>query len=276
MLASGSLQYAEDWRAQLADLAAVCSGYLYVTRLPYARASPSFHMLQRAYRYGYETEYVGWVVSRAELLELRRRARARAGARARPRRLALGRGRAGGSDRPPRVPVQGRRRLRGSRSLIRPSKSHVSSSAGSVGGEPGVLVRARARRGATEGEAGAGKTGLRPPPGRPGPESAVGGLDRAADRRVTLGVRVERRRDQSGAGSAPATRWATASEILLDQRLLLGGERRRRPLVGASADRDAEPALVDARPNLDLELERDDTDLGHQKRNSSRKSNERR
>ena len=68
VMASGSLQYAEDWRAQLAGLAAVCDGYLYVTRLPYARSGPSFHVLQRAYRYGYETEYVGWVVSRDELL----------------------------------------------------------------------------------------------------------------------------------------------------------------------------------------------------------------
>ena len=31
--------------------------------------SPSFHVLQRAYRYGYETEYVGWVLNRQELLE---------------------------------------------------------------------------------------------------------------------------------------------------------------------------------------------------------------
>lgn len=69
VMASSSLQYAEDWRAQLAELAQVCSGYLYVTRLPYARSSPSFHVLQRAYRYGYETEYVGWVVNREELLE---------------------------------------------------------------------------------------------------------------------------------------------------------------------------------------------------------------
>lgn len=69
VMASGSLQYAEVWCAQLADLARVCSGYLYVTRLPYARSAPSFHVLQRAYRYGYETEYVGWVVNRGELLD---------------------------------------------------------------------------------------------------------------------------------------------------------------------------------------------------------------
>ena len=69
VLASGSLQYAEDWRAQLGELAAVTNGFLFVTRLPSARSSGSFHILQRAYRYGYETEYVGWVVGRPELLE---------------------------------------------------------------------------------------------------------------------------------------------------------------------------------------------------------------
>ncbi len=69
VLASGSLQYAEDWRSQLVELARVCGGYLYVTRLPYSRTAASFHILQRAYRYGYETEYVGWVVNREELLE---------------------------------------------------------------------------------------------------------------------------------------------------------------------------------------------------------------
>ena len=68
VLVSGSLQYAEDWCAQLAELASVTGRYLYVTRLPCARSSPSFHVLQRAYRYGYGTEYVGWVVNRDELL----------------------------------------------------------------------------------------------------------------------------------------------------------------------------------------------------------------
>lgn len=69
VMASSSLQYAEDWRARFAELAAVCTGYLYVTRLPYARSAPSFHVLQSAYRYGYGTEYIGWVVNREELLD---------------------------------------------------------------------------------------------------------------------------------------------------------------------------------------------------------------
>lgn len=69
VMASSSLQYAEDWRARLAELAAVCTGYLYVTRLPYAHSAPSFHVLQSAYRYGYGTAYIGWVVNREELLD---------------------------------------------------------------------------------------------------------------------------------------------------------------------------------------------------------------
>jgi putative methyltransferase (TIGR04325 family) len=73
VLASGSLQYAEDWPGLLSDLAGAAE-HLFVTRLPVALAAPSFVVLQRAYRYGYETEYLGWVVSRDELLEAARAA----------------------------------------------------------------------------------------------------------------------------------------------------------------------------------------------------------
>jgi putative methyltransferase (TIGR04325 family) len=69
VLASGSLQYGEDWRTLLADLAGAAAGHLFVTRLPVALAAPSFVVLQRAHRYGYDTEYLGWVVSREELLD---------------------------------------------------------------------------------------------------------------------------------------------------------------------------------------------------------------
>jgi putative methyltransferase (TIGR04325 family) len=69
VMASSSIQYARDWRATLAGLAGAASGYLYVTRVPIALAAPSFVVLQRAQRYGYETEYLGWVLNRDELLD---------------------------------------------------------------------------------------------------------------------------------------------------------------------------------------------------------------
>ena len=69
VLASSSLQYERDWRALLGRLGSAASGRLLVTRLPIALDAPSFVVLQRAGAYGYETEYLGWVVSRAELLD---------------------------------------------------------------------------------------------------------------------------------------------------------------------------------------------------------------
>ena len=68
VLASSSLQYAPDWRKMLGSLATATAGYLFVTRVPLALHAPSFVVLQRAHRYGYETEYLGWVLNRAELL----------------------------------------------------------------------------------------------------------------------------------------------------------------------------------------------------------------
>ncbi|HVM15970.1 MAG TPA: methyltransferase, TIGR04325 family [Gaiellaceae bacterium] len=77
VLVSGSLQYSEDWPAQLRRLGAAASRYLYVTRLPVALRSESFVVLQRAYAYGYDTEYLGWVVSRDALLREAEEARLR-------------------------------------------------------------------------------------------------------------------------------------------------------------------------------------------------------
>jgi putative methyltransferase (TIGR04325 family) len=68
VLASSSLQYAPDWQALLRRLARATSGFLLVTRLPIALEARSFVVLQRAQGYGYATEYLGWVVSRDELL----------------------------------------------------------------------------------------------------------------------------------------------------------------------------------------------------------------
>jgi len=68
VMASGSLQYSEDWCGTLAQLAEAAEVYTYITRLPLARDVPSFTVIQRAYGYGYDTEYLGWVVNRQELL----------------------------------------------------------------------------------------------------------------------------------------------------------------------------------------------------------------
>lgn len=68
VLASGSLQYEQDWRGRLAELAAAARPWLFVTRMPVVETCPTFAARQRAYGYGYETEYVGWVLHRGELL----------------------------------------------------------------------------------------------------------------------------------------------------------------------------------------------------------------
>jgi putative methyltransferase (TIGR04325 family) len=68
VVASSSLQYSQDWRATLAGLARATGGRLYLARVGVALASPSFVVLQRVQPYGYETEYLGWVLNRAELL----------------------------------------------------------------------------------------------------------------------------------------------------------------------------------------------------------------
>jgi len=67
VLASNSLQYEEDWRARLRQLANATGRRLFVTRVPVARHAGSFVTLQRAHAYGYATEYLGWVLNRDEL-----------------------------------------------------------------------------------------------------------------------------------------------------------------------------------------------------------------
>jgi putative methyltransferase (TIGR04325 family) len=67
-VASSSLQYAEDWRALLERLAGATERQLYVARVPVALQAPSFVVIQRPYVHGYDTEYLGWVVNRDELL----------------------------------------------------------------------------------------------------------------------------------------------------------------------------------------------------------------
>ena len=69
VMASGALQYVEDWRGTLKRLIAATGGYLYVTRLPVVLDQPSFVVVQRPYAYGYDTEYPFWCLAREEFLE---------------------------------------------------------------------------------------------------------------------------------------------------------------------------------------------------------------
>jgi putative methyltransferase (TIGR04325 family) len=67
--ASSALQYVEDWAGTLADLTSVSTGHLFVTRLPVVMDNPSFVVLQRAYDYGFDTEFLGWFLNRTEFLD---------------------------------------------------------------------------------------------------------------------------------------------------------------------------------------------------------------
>ncbi len=66
VLASGAIQYAENWSELLAQLAGAAHRYLLITKVPVTEA-PSFVVLQRGYRYGYDTAYLGWALNRDEI-----------------------------------------------------------------------------------------------------------------------------------------------------------------------------------------------------------------
>jgi len=68
VMASSSLQYCRDWRKAVRRLASVSDSYLYITRLPLVCEAPSFVVVQRPHRYGYETEYLSWFLRRDEFL----------------------------------------------------------------------------------------------------------------------------------------------------------------------------------------------------------------
>ena len=69
VVASSSLQYAEDWRALADGLAGAADVHLYLARVPVAFRAEPFVVIQRPYVHGYDTEYLGWVLNRGELIE---------------------------------------------------------------------------------------------------------------------------------------------------------------------------------------------------------------
>ena len=68
VLASGSMHYAIDWRAQLRALATAANRWLYITRLPTLTQANSYVFVQRVQGLGYDTEYLGWSLNRTEFL----------------------------------------------------------------------------------------------------------------------------------------------------------------------------------------------------------------
>jgi putative methyltransferase (TIGR04325 family) len=68
VMASNSMQYEEDWQSLLRRFAEASASRTFLMNVPLTRRHPSFVVLQRAYAYGYATEYLGWVLNREELL----------------------------------------------------------------------------------------------------------------------------------------------------------------------------------------------------------------
>lgn len=68
VLAINSIQYAENWPGLLTRLAAAANEWLFIGRVPIAQRAKSFVVVQRPHEYGYQTEYISWVINRDELL----------------------------------------------------------------------------------------------------------------------------------------------------------------------------------------------------------------
>ncbi len=69
VLASSSLHYSPDWLAMLGALARATAEHIFITRLPIVQEADSYVFVQRPYRYGYDTEYLGWCLNRKQFLD---------------------------------------------------------------------------------------------------------------------------------------------------------------------------------------------------------------
>lgn len=66
VLASGSLQYSQNWQTVLNKLSQSASPYLYLTRIPVIQNHPSFVVAQAVYN----TIHAGWFLNKTELLDV--------------------------------------------------------------------------------------------------------------------------------------------------------------------------------------------------------------
>ncbi len=68
VVASGALQYSQDWQDAASDLARVAGRHLYITRLPVFLGHPSAVVRQDARAHGFDSSFVGWFLNRPEFL----------------------------------------------------------------------------------------------------------------------------------------------------------------------------------------------------------------
>ncbi len=68
-MASGALQYAEDWRSVAGALARSARRRLFIANLPVVHKVPSFAVVQRPQRYGLKANSVSWVIKRGDFLD---------------------------------------------------------------------------------------------------------------------------------------------------------------------------------------------------------------
>lgn len=68
VLVSNALQYFEDTRELLGQLAAATDRHLLLTRVPIVWNVPSYVVAQHPIRFGYDTEYLSWTFNRGALL----------------------------------------------------------------------------------------------------------------------------------------------------------------------------------------------------------------
>lgn len=69
VVASSSLWYEKNWKAGVDKICKYNSDYVYITRMIFILAKPSFVAIQRPKTMGYETEYLFWILNKSEFLK---------------------------------------------------------------------------------------------------------------------------------------------------------------------------------------------------------------
>lgn len=69
VVASGALQYADPWPSKFAELLRAAGSFTYVVTTV-VRHAPSFVVVQRPYKYGYDTDLTQWMINRDELVSV--------------------------------------------------------------------------------------------------------------------------------------------------------------------------------------------------------------